>query len=197
MNSSTGNSFDKRAGYQLKKAREDNNSEKQDSLASVLGCSQSDLSKLESGKRKIPAEIIAKAAKYYGLSCDYFCMEDNANGMLDYLNKYIKLEYRTCDLDDTKNKYLVLSIDSALLEYLYTKLESENMKNLPNRAKELWQNDAANRFRESKNDHCLTFLPLPIESIVEDLKESESMPAHWPLEELFQISNDNIVDSFS
>jgi len=91
---------------------------KQDKLAAYLGIDQSMLSKMESGERRVPVEIIEKLSILYGCSVEDFDRDDTEI-------KEIKFSLRSSTLTNNDLKDLAviqeIAANSKLMEELIYK----------------------------------------------------------------------------
>ena len=165
----------------------------QEDLAKKLNLKQSYISQIENGDKTCRVPLLIEIARHLEVSCDTLCTGFEADDLLTTLSKYVRLKYDFCPCDDTIHKYPILEINAALLEYLYQILLSEHIHDLPDEARNAWQDNAKQQFYKEKKEQVCSFIPFPENQIVKD----NTPPNRWNQFELLHMVNDNISKLFS
>ena len=122
---------------QLKELRK-NNKETQKNLASAIGISTENLAKIEQGKTNLTLENLSQIVEHYHVSYDYICKGDDSGTLLEHLESFISIKYRTVTVGVQQFKYPVLQINQPLLYYLLQSAHIEQDITLPDNVKEFW-----------------------------------------------------------
>ena len=130
---------------QLKELRK-NNKETQKNLASAIGISTENLAKIEQGKTNLTLENLSQIVEHYHVSYDYICKGDDSGTLLEHLESFISIKYRTVTVGVQQFKYPVLQINQPLLYYLLQSAHIEQDITLPDNVKECWIKEEQKKF---------------------------------------------------
>ena len=87
---------------------------KQDDLAEVLELSRSQISNLESGRRKLSLKQLEKLCEYFQVDMSYFVMSETTDSCLDLIEK-AKLLFASKELTNIQKEDLFVSIMKVYL----------------------------------------------------------------------------------
>lgn len=153
----------------------------QQTLATAINCSQTNIAKMENGDSQTLTNLI-EIAKHYNVSLDYLCTGKEGKDLLDTLEKYIHYDIRkTSGISESNHLIPHIEISNSLYKCLRQIALAKGNPEMPQEIKDAWIKNTIKEFTEkalsSDADTFTSFIPLK-ESVLADPEIAKVVEEH-------------------
>lgn len=140
------------------------NFETQKKIAEAIGIKQDSISKIEQGTMNVTMKNLIAIAKHYHVTCDYICFGNDANTILNLLNRYMKLQFSRVSFGEENLTCPEIKISKIYFDFLIQSAYANANDILPKKLKEQWLKSAKDNFYEeidNESQQYVTVIPVP------------------------------------
>lgn len=168
----------------------------QEELGTAIGLTQNNISKMENGDVSLTIDNLLLIASFFNVSTDYICTGQKNDNILNTLERYIYVEYKSGSCGQEHYNYPILKINKLYFEYLIRIACAKNDRMIPEEIKKMWidkeiQDFNRSRSSDSFNDYMET-IPVPIDYFYPD-EEKSNLKQSDLIKEMDRFFSDNLL----